>query len=97
MAEMVTNRPIFEGENSTDQLLKIMKIIGTPTTKDLKAMKAKDPNVELPAIQPMSLKRYLTKINAKVEPALVDLLVKLLVFDPNKRLRPREALADQYF
>lgn len=31
IAEMVINKPIFEGENSTDQLAKIMRIIGTPS------------------------------------------------------------------
>ena len=40
-----------------------MKIIGTPTSKDLKGMKAKDMSIELPTIQPISIKRYLTKMN----------------------------------
>lgn len=66
MAEMVTNRPIFEGENSTDQLLKIMKIIGTPTKQEIKGMKAKDLSIELPTIQAITLKKYLMKLNPKV-------------------------------
>jgi hypothetical protein len=42
IAEIVMSKPIFEGENSTDQLLRIIKIIGTPTSDDIARMKANE-------------------------------------------------------
>ena len=48
-------------------------------------------------LSPIGLKRFLTKVNPKVDLMLIDLLGKLLVYDPNKRLTAAEALADPYF
>jgi serine/threonine protein kinase len=97
IAEMVINRPIFEGENSLDQLAKIMKILGTPTHHDIIGMKAKELTHELPAIQPISLKKYLTKLNPNVDIQLVLLLSRIFVYDPYKRITPTDALKDPYF
>ena len=41
IAELVTNRPIFTGKSATDQLLEIMKVLGTPTNEQMKAMNEK--------------------------------------------------------
>ena len=82
VAEMATSRPIFEGENTLDQLLKIVRVIGSPTEEQVKAMGAKEPVPPVPSIEPVTLKKYLTKINAKVDPELIDLLSKVFVYDP---------------
>ena len=42
IAEMIINKSLFEGDNSTDQLGKIMRLLGTPSSQDLKNMKAKE-------------------------------------------------------
>ena len=60
-------------------------------------MKAKNINIELPNIQPISMKKYLTKMNPNVQPLLIELLSKILVYDPNKRLTAKQALNEIYF
>jgi len=40
IAEMLIGRPIFDGTNSMDQLVKIIKVLGAPTKSDVLGMKA---------------------------------------------------------
>jgi len=52
IAELVLNKPIFQGKSATDQLLEIMKILGKPTNDQLKAMNGKNINAsKLPKIK----------------------------------------------
>ena len=52
VAEMFLGEPIFPGNSSKDQLLKIMQILGTPTTQEVTEMckksKAKLPQIQAP-------------------------------------------------
>lgn len=41
----------------------------------------------------MTVKKYLNKLNPFVDPLLVDLLTRLFVYDPSRRLTPAEALS----
>ena len=47
IAELVINMPIFAGKTATDQLLQIMKVLGTPTPEEIKAMNEKFVKVEV--------------------------------------------------
>jgi len=38
-AELMLGQPLFPGESSVDQLVEIIKVLGTPTKEELKAMK----------------------------------------------------------
>lgn len=38
MAELLMNRPIFRGTKSSDQMEKIMRVLGAPTRPQVKAM-----------------------------------------------------------
>jgi serine/threonine protein kinase len=63
IAEMVMNRPIFEGENSTDQLLRIIRVVGTPSSEEMGRMGVTEGKWELPKVKAVSLGRYLGKFN----------------------------------
>ena len=43
-AEMFIGKPIFDGLNTMDQLVKIVKVLGTPTKGDLAGMKVGEKN-----------------------------------------------------
>lgn len=96
IAEMVMNRPIFEGENSTDQLLRIIKIIGTPTQEDLTGMNVTELKFQLPKIKAVLLQKHLGKYYPNVDPLLVAFLQRIFVYDPTKRMTAEEALSDPY-
>ena len=93
IAEMFLGDPIFTGKNSKDQFVKIMSVLGTPTQEEITAM---NPNVQtsLPSIKPLGLKK---RFKQNTDPLLIDLLSKILLYNPNKRLKPFEILAHPYF
>ena len=47
IAELLIGRPIFDGANSMDQLLKIIKVLGTPSKNDLIGMKVPEKNRQI--------------------------------------------------
>lgn len=38
MVEMVTGEPAFPGQSAVDQLIEIIKILGTPTAEEVKQL-----------------------------------------------------------
>jgi hypothetical protein len=44
MAELMLGQPLFPGESGIDQLVEIIKVLGTPTRDQIKTM---NPNVSL--------------------------------------------------
>ena len=96
IAELVLNKPIFAGKSATDQFLEIMKILGTPSYEQIKCMNDKFKGIsKLPRIEPKPWKEvFKNKTNDEL---FIDLVSKLLVYEPTKRLSPYEALLHPYF
>ena len=96
IAELVLNKPIFPGKSATDQFLEIMKILGTPTQEQIKSMKGKIIKIsKLPKIEKKPWSEvFKDKTNDEF---FVDLVANLLVYEPNKRLGPYQALLHPYF
>ena len=92
IAEMFIGEPIFTGKNSKDQFVKIMTVLGTPTAEDVVAM---NPNIQtnLPQVKPLGLKKRFKN----PDPLMLDLLSRILVYNPKKRLKPFEILSHSYF
>jgi glycogen synthase kinase 3 beta len=93
MAEMFLGEPIFPGASSKDQMIKIMDLLGTPTQTEVTAM-CKNARVRLPNIQPTDFKK---RFKRSTNPQAIDLLKKILCYDPNERITPLEALMHPYF
>jgi len=95
-AEMVMGRPLFRGGTTSDQLLRIFKILGTPD-KTLWPDSVKLPDYKIlessPKFPPQDLKNYVPRLDR----CGLDLLLSFLQHDPNKRLSAKEALKHQYF
>lgn len=92
IAEMFLGEPIFCGKNSKDQFLKIMDVLGTPSAAEIKSM-CPNVNVNLPNIKGKGLKKKLKTADVQ----LIDLLSKILVYNPKKRPQPFEMLSHPYF
>ncbi|XP_019399011.1 PREDICTED: mitogen-activated protein kinase 12 isoform X1 [Crocodylus porosus] len=96
MAEMITGRPLFKGNDHLDQLTEIMKITGTPTqdfVQKLQSQDAKNYIKSLPKVQ----KKDFASILKYTNPLAVNLLEKMLVLDAEKRITAAEALIHPYF
>jgi len=93
-AEMATGRPLFPGGSVQDELLKIFKILGTPTQQIWSSI------TELPEYKgdfPLHSPQKLTSVVSGLDADGYDLLEKLLQYDPNKRLTAASALQHPYF
>ncbi|XP_035415216.1 mitogen-activated protein kinase 12 isoform X2 [Cygnus atratus] len=96
MAEMITGRPLFKGNDHLDQLTEIMKIMGTPTqdfVQKLQSQDAKNYIKSLPKVQ----KKDFASVLKYANPLAVSLLEKMLVLDAEKRVTAAEALMHPYF
>ncbi|KAJ3412658.1 hypothetical protein HDV05_000408 [Chytridiales sp. JEL 0842] len=94
-AELVNKEPLFPGRGEIDQLTKIFKLLGTPSEKiwpgfsDLPNSKS----VSFANIPFQSLRSrfpYLTENG-------IDLLSRLLTYDPKRRITAAQALRHPYF
>eukprot|EP00825_Cyclidium_porcatum_P018844 TRINITY_DN2144_c0_g1_i2.p1 TRINITY_DN2144_c0_g1~~TRINITY_DN2144_c0_g1_i2.p1 ORF type:complete len:154 (+),score=28.91 TRINITY_DN2144_c0_g1_i2:427-888(+) len=96
IAEMVNSEPLFIGESQVDQLVEIIKVLGTPSKDQILAMNRKYDMKEFkfPVIKSKDWKKV---IRSKTDNLLVEFLSKILVYSPIERLSPIQALAHPYF
>ncbi|KAG5440087.1 hypothetical protein PCK2_000599 [Pneumocystis canis] len=92
LAEMLSGKPLFPDHH---QLMLILDVLGTPTMDDyygIKSRRAREYIRSLPFRKRVSFSTIFPKAN----PLALDLLEKLLVFNPAKRLTVEEALQHRY-
>lgn len=95
LSEMLSNRPIFPGRHYLDQLNHILGILGSPSNDDLNS------------IINEKARRYLRSLSYKpkipwarlypnAHPQALDLLERMLTFNPNNRITVESALEHPY-
>jgi len=94
LAEMLRGRPLFPGENGVDQLIEIVKVLGSPTRREVLAMNQQYFNFAFPTIAARSWDCVFKK---NVLPDVLSLLAQFLQYDPEARVRPLEACAHRFF
>ncbi|XP_039135114.1 cell division control protein 2 homolog A-like isoform X3 [Dioscorea cayenensis subsp. rotundata] len=93
-AEMVNMRPLFPGDSEIDELFKIFSVLGTPDEESWPGVTSlPDFKAAFPKWSPKSLATVVPKLDA----AGIDLLSKMLLISPIKRITAREALQHEYF
>lgn len=90
--------PFFEGEDLEDQLVQIVKVLGTKDMDDYIA----DHKLERPAhIRTSYPKRpwasFMSRSTPNASADAIDLLEKMLAFDHEKRITARDAMAHPFF
>jgi serine/threonine protein kinase len=99
-AELVMSRPLFPGDSEIDELFKIFRTLGTPDEEIWPGV------VTLPDYKPtfpnwpqQSMAKTVTSWGREEvpDPLGLDLLSKLLVYEPSSRLSAQQSLLHPYF
>lgn len=91
--ELVTKSPFFVGDSEIDQIYRIFRVLGTPNEKTWPGVsKLKDYKKTFPNWNPSDYTSGLHLDNNGI-----DLLRKMLVYDPALRITAKEALLHPYF
>ncbi|CAK0835518.1 unnamed protein product [Prorocentrum cordatum] len=95
LGEMILGQPLFTGGDGIDQLVQIIKVIGTPTPEDLKAMNSCYPRYAFtPSVPPLAWDKVFKHTASK---DACELAGHLLKFDPASRLPPLYCLMHRFF
>ncbi|XP_009985663.1 PREDICTED: mitogen-activated protein kinase 15, partial [Tauraco erythrolophus] len=96
LGELLLGKPLFPGTSTVDQIEQILRVIPAPSPEDVLAMQS---DYRASVISRVSSRQRVTfeeiLPSSTPLPAL-DLLKKLLVFNPDKRLTAEEALQHPY-
>jgi len=82
-SELILGQPIFPGKSGINQLMEIIKVLGTPTREELIAMNPNYMACNFPQIKPRPWHQV---FRSRTSPEAADYVSKLLVYDP--KLRP---------
>lgn len=94
MVEMYLLAPLFAGENEMDQLHKIISVLGTPPKEWVFGHKqAKALNIKFKECEKISLRTIIPNASSHA----IDMLEKMLRYDPVNRISATEALQHPYF
>ncbi|KAL1549898.1 Shaggy-related protein kinase theta [Salvia divinorum] len=97
MSEMLLGQPIFPEESSVDQLVEIIKVLGTPTREEIKCMNPNYSEFKFPQIKAHPWHKLFSQVFHRKMPAeAVDLVSRLLQYSPTLRFTALEALVNHY-
>lgn len=93
MAELMLGQPLFPGESGIDQLVEIIKVLGTPTREQIRTMNPNYMEHKFPQIKPHPF----NKVFRKADNNAIDLIGKLLEYTPTERLGAIDAMVHPFF
>lgn len=94
MAELMLGQPLFPGESGIDQLVEIIKVLGTPSREQIKTMNPNYMEHKFPQIKPHPFSKV---FRPRTSPEAIDLVAKLLEYTPGTRLSAIEAMVHPFF
>jgi len=93
-AELMLGQPIFPGDSGVDQLVEIIKVLGTPTREQIKEMNPNYTEFKFPQIKAHPWPKV---FRARTSPEAIDLVSRLLEYTPSARITPLQACAHTFF
>jgi len=94
-AELLLGQPLFPGDSGVDQLVEIIKILGTPTREQIQSMNQNYTSFKFPDIKAHPWPKVFK--TRTVTPEALDLISKVLQYTPTIRLKPFEVCAHPFF
>ncbi|XP_039310384.1 glycogen synthase kinase-3 beta isoform X6 [Solenopsis invicta] len=94
LAELLLGQPIFPGDSGVDQLVEIIKVLGTPTRDQIREMNPNYTEFKFPQIKSHPWQKV---FRARTPPEAMDLVARLLEYTPSLRMTPMQACAHSFF
>jgi len=95
LGEMLLGQPLFTGMDGINQLTEIIKVIGTPSPQDLRAMNPNWPEYQFtPRVEPHPWEKV---YRGWATDEAIELTEHMLVFNPAARLPPLQILMHRFF
>jgi glycogen synthase kinase 3 beta len=95
LAELLLGQPLFPGDSGVDQLVEIIKVLGTPAREQIQSMNQNYTSFKFPEIKPHPWPKVFK--GRPVPPESIDLISKVLQYTPSTRLKPLEVCAHPFF
>lgn len=94
MAELILGQPLFPGDSGVDQLVEIIKILGTPTKEQIKSMNQNYTEFKFPQIKAHPWNKVFRN---RVSEDTIQMISTLLEYTPTNRVTAVEAMAHPFF
>lgn len=95
MGEMLLEHPLFPGSSGVDQLVEIIKALGTPTAKEIYCMNPSYNESGFPKIKPRPWSKVFQGDHIKED--TISFLSQLLRYSPESRLTADQVIRSDFF
>ncbi|GMI02967.1 hypothetical protein TrRE_jg3036 [Triparma retinervis] len=93
-AELLLGQPLFPGDSGVDQLVEIIKVLGTPTREEISAMNSNYTEFKFPQIKACLWKKV---FRSKTPEDAIDFIGSMLAYSPEKRILPLQGCTHSFF
>ncbi|WKX91762.1 hypothetical protein Q1695_010080 [Nippostrongylus brasiliensis] len=94
MAELLLGQPIFPGDSGVDQLVEIIKVLGTPTKEQIQSMNPNYKEFKFPQIKAHPWAKV---FRASTPQEAIDLISTIIEYTPSARPTPQQACLHAFF
>ena len=96
LAEVLIGKPLFPGSSTLNQIEKIISFTGKPTKMEIDSLNADNAFTMIEQVGSTKQKPLNEWFKAGTSPEAIDLVVKMLSFNPKKRPTAAEILKKSY-
>jgi len=93
-AELLLGQPLFPGDSGVDQLVEIIKVLGTPTREEISAMNSNYTEFKFPQIKACQWRKV---FRSETPADAMDFIGSTLAYAPERRVKPLEGCAHAFF
>lgn len=93
-AELLLGQPLFPGDSGVDQLVEIIKVLGTPTREEISAMNSNYTEFKFPQIRACQWRKL---FRSKTPEEATDFIASTLAYAPDRRTKPLQGCTHAFF